>query len=112
MDSNPARFPMADGASVTKGGRNDRKPGGPNKVTAELHDLAGQYAETALAALASVARDEEAPAAARVAAGSAIIRACVKPKQAPEPTPQFNHEEFLRSFDAIDRRMGNVKWET
>jgi hypothetical protein len=61
----------------------------------------------ALAALASVARDEEAPAAARVAAVSTIVRACGKPRQAPEPTPQFNLEELL---DEKDRMMGkNMK---
>ena len=64
---------MADGASTTKDGRNNRKPGGPNKVTAEPRDLEGQYAEMALAGLASVAKDEEAPAAARVSAASAIL---------------------------------------
>lgn len=70
----------------TKGGRrpgSGRKPGTPNKITAEVKALAGDYAPEALEILASIARDKNSSDAARVAAAREILdRACGKPSQA------------------------------
>jgi hypothetical protein len=56
-------------------------PGGRPKVLAEVRDLAREYTETAINALASIAKTGK-PDQARVAAASAILdRAWGKPSQ-------------------------------
>lgn len=59
-----------------RGGRrpgSGRKPGTPNKTTAVLKEIAGQYTESAIKTLAAIMDDPEAPAAARVSAADKLL---------------------------------------
>jgi hypothetical protein len=59
-----------------------RKPGVPNKATAEVKELARQYTGNALSTLAAIMGDAEQPAAARVSAANTLLdRAYGKPTQ-------------------------------
>ena len=59
-----------------------RQRGTPNKSTASLKALAGNYTAQALETLASIMSDVEQPAAARVAAANSLLdRAHGKPRQ-------------------------------
>lgn len=59
-----------------------RKPGVPNKATAEVKELARQYTTEALTTLSTVMGDAQQPAAARVSAANALLdRAYGKPTQ-------------------------------
>ena len=59
-----------------------RVRGTPNKATASLKALAGNYTAQALETLASIMSDVEQPAAARVAAANSLLdRAHGKPRQ-------------------------------
>jgi hypothetical protein len=76
---------MSGGGSKPGERRGGRKPGTPNKVTAELAGLARVHTPDALAALVVVMNDPAAPAAARVSAASALLdRGHGKPRQALE----------------------------
>lgn len=70
----------------TRGGKREgagRPKGAVSKATADIKAAAGEYSERALNALVRIMDDEEAPAAAQVAAANAILdRAHGKPKQA------------------------------
>ncbi|GAB1837391.1 hypothetical protein MyNCGM121_41710 [Achromobacter xylosoxidans] len=50
-----------------------RKPGVPNKVTANIKSLAGVYGQEAVATLAEIMKDPAHPPAARVAAAKELI---------------------------------------
>lgn len=50
-----------------------RKPGTPNKVTADVRALAQKYGEKAVEALAKIMTDNEQPAAARVSAAKELL---------------------------------------
>lgn len=68
---------MAKG--VKTGGR---KKGTPNKATASVKEAARKYTDEALLTLAEIMRDEEQPAAARVAASNSLLdRGHGKPTQ-------------------------------
>jgi hypothetical protein len=59
-----------------------RQGGSPNKVGQDLRDAAAQYPEEALATLALIMRDPEAPHPSRVAASTALLdRAHGRPAQ-------------------------------
>jgi hypothetical protein len=76
---------MSGGGSKPGERRGGRKPGTPNKVTAELAGLARVHTPDALAALVVVMNDPAAPAAARVSAANALLdRGHGKPRQALE----------------------------
>ena len=69
------------GATKTGG----RKKGTPNKATAEVRELAGEYTEDALKTLVQIMNDNKAAAAARIAAAKAVLdRGHGKPAQALE----------------------------
>lgn len=53
--------------------RGGRKKGTPNKVTADVRELAQKYGPDAVEALASIFKDEKQPAAARVSAAKEIL---------------------------------------
>lgn len=60
-----------------------RKRGTPNRATAEVRVLAGQYTEDAVTTLVDIMRDEKQPAVARVSAANGLLdRAHGKPPQA------------------------------
>jgi hypothetical protein len=62
-----------------------RKKGTPNKATAEVRELAGEYTEDALKTLVQIMNDNKAAAAARIAAAKAVLdRGHGKPAQALE----------------------------
>lgn len=62
--------------------RGGRQKGVPNKATACLKDMARQYTDEALATLAEIMGDEEAPHAARVSAANSLLdRGYGKPSQ-------------------------------
>lgn len=66
-----------------------RKPGSRNRATIEqlgsITEIAQRHGEGAIAILAAIASDTEAPAAARVSAANAILdRGFGKPQQAVE----------------------------
>jgi len=74
---------MAGGGSRPGERRGGRKPGTPNKVTAELAGLARAHTPEALAALVVIMNDPEAPAAARISAATAVLdRGHGRPRQA------------------------------
>ncbi|MAL97153.1 MAG: hypothetical protein CL583_01765 [Alteromonadaceae bacterium] len=50
-----------------------RKKGTPNKVTADVKEVAQQYGEEAIRSLVTIMRGEEYPPAARVAASKEIL---------------------------------------
>lgn len=59
-----------------------RVAGTPNKATADVKALAGNYTTAALATLADIMQDDSAPPAARVSAANALLdRAHGKPRQ-------------------------------
>ena len=59
-----------------------RVAGTPNKATADVKALAGNYTGQALAVLAEIMQDGTAPHSARVAAANALLdRAVGKPRQ-------------------------------
>lgn len=59
----------------------------PNKATAALREVAGQYTEAAVLTLAEIMQDSEQPAAARVSAASGLLdRAHGKPAQSVDVT--------------------------
>ena len=63
--------------------RGGRKPGTPNKATADVKVLAQQYTTDAIATLASIMTDVEKPPQARVAAANSLLdRGHGKPAQA------------------------------
>jgi hypothetical protein len=53
--------------------RGGRQKGTPNKVTADVRALAGQYGEKALKTLAKIMESDNEPAAARVSAAKEIL---------------------------------------
>ena len=60
-----------------------RKKGTPNKATMGVKAMAQVYTDDALATLAAIMRDKEAPPAARVAASNSLLdRGYGKPAQA------------------------------
>ena len=60
-----------------------RKPGTPNKATADVKEAAAKYGAKAIAALADIATGIEYPPAARVSAAVALLdRGFGKPAQA------------------------------
>ena len=62
---------MAGNPNWTKGVSGN--PGGRPKVLEEVRELARQYTETAMKALADIVGNERCPPAARVAAATAIL---------------------------------------
>lgn len=63
--------------------RGGRQPGTPNKVTATLKEYAAPYTTEAIDGLVTLARSENTPAAARVAAWREVLdRGVGKPHQA------------------------------
>lgn len=70
--------------AVPKGTRiGGRQKGTPNKATADVKAAAQVYTDDALKTLAAIMRSSKQPAAARVAAASALLdRGHGKPKQA------------------------------
>ena len=74
-----------EGSAKTGG----RKKGTPNKATAEVRELAGEYTEDALKTLVQIMNDNKAAAAARIAAAKAVLdRGHGKPAQAVEPASE------------------------
>ncbi len=66
-----------------------RIKGTPNKATAEVRELAGEYTEDALKTLVQIMNDNKAAAAARIAAAKAVLdRGHGKPAQALEPASE------------------------
>lgn len=75
---------MAGGGSKPGERRGGRKKGTPNKVTADVRELAQSYGPKALEVLASIMEGEDQPPAARVSAAKEILdRAYGK---SPQPT--------------------------
>ncbi len=59
-----------------------RKKGTPNKATAEVMKLAGQYTGDAIRVLSEILKNEESPEAARIAAAKELLdRGHGKPSQ-------------------------------
>lgn len=64
-----------------------RQKGTPNKITADIRELAQQFGEEAIKSLVEIVRDGEAPHAARVAAIKEVLdRGYGKAKQGVELT--------------------------
>lgn len=64
---------MAGGGSKPGERRGGRKPGTPNKVTADVRALAQRHGPGAVATLAEIMADKTQPAAARVSASKEIL---------------------------------------
>lgn len=75
---------------AARGGKREgagRKPGVPNKVTADIKAIAQSYGEESIIGLIELSRDPETPAAARVAAYREVLdRGYGKAKQGIEMT--------------------------
>lgn len=70
---------MAHGGKRENAGR---KPGSPNKVTADVRAAASEHGPYAIQVLVEIMTNENAPEAARIAAANAVLdRACGKPSQ-------------------------------
>lgn len=89
-----------------RGGKREgagRPPGTPNKVTSEkrktLREIADTYTDEAIATLAEIMADGQAPHAARVTAANAILdRGHGKPKQPIETEldpSKLTHEQLV-----------------
>ncbi len=71
--------------------RGGRAKGTPNKATAAVKEIAGQYTEEAIETLVKVMKDDEAPHPARVSAANALLdRAHGKPGQSVDVNGNFN----------------------
>lgn len=87
IDKKPTADKRAGNGGARPGAGRPVKPRGPGKVTQDLKKAAQEYTTTALETLVAIATDEEAPAAARVAASNGILdRAHGKPTQTVEGT--------------------------
>jgi hypothetical protein len=102
-------------ASSRQGGRrhgSDRKPGIPNRVSADVRALASNYTVEALEALVRILRNEITPAAARVAAIREILdRGHGKPMQPIAGDPrgvQIEHQ--VASIELIGVRASADTW--
>ena len=75
---------------AARGGKREgagRKPGVPNKITADIKAIAQSFGEEAIKGLIEISRDIEAPHAARVAAFREVLdRGYGKAKQGIEMT--------------------------
>lgn len=75
---------------ASRGGKREgagRKPGAPNKITADIKAIAQTYGEESIIGLIELSRDPETPAAARVAAYREVLdRGYGKAKQGIEMT--------------------------
>lgn len=81
---------MAGGGSKPGERRGGRQKGTPNKVTADVRALAGQFGAAAITALSTIMVDKAQPAAARVSAAKEILdRAYGK---SPQPITDGNGE--------------------
>lgn len=79
-----------------------RKPGVPNKATAAIKEVAGQYTEQAVLTLVSIlAGGEGIPAAAQVAAAKELLdRAHGKPSQSVDVTGDMT----FKGLEVVIRR--------
>lgn len=78
-----------------------RKPGTPNKVTADVRALAGKFGPKALNTLAKIMESEKQPAAARVSAAKELLdRAYGKAPQPIAVNTQNFAEVFQRMIEA------------
>lgn len=82
--------------------RGGRAKGTPNKATAAIRDIAGQYTEQAVSALVSIlAGGEGIPAAAQVAAAKELLdRAHGKPSQSVDVTGDMS----FKGLEVVIRR--------
>lgn len=64
---------MPRGGSKPGERRGGRKPGTPNKVTADVRALAQKYGAKALAVLGKIMESDKQPAAARVSAAKELL---------------------------------------
>lgn len=81
-------------------------PGGRPKIVGEIRDLAREHAGSAIAALASITRSAKAPAAARVAAASALLdRGFGRPMQHvathKSPLEELSADELQRLVESL-----------
>jgi len=77
-----------------------RKPGTPNKSTAELKQLAGQYTQEAVRTLVDVMRDPDAPAAVRVSAADRLLdRSHGRPGQSIEVVSSKVDQALLQQLE-------------
>lgn len=93
---------MANGRGGARSGAG-RPRGARNKLTKAkkqtLTEMAGQYTESALATLAGIMQDTDAPAAARVTAANSLLdRAHGKPLQATTEIPLDRVPEPFTGF--------------
>lgn len=87
--------------------RGGRQKGTPNKATAVLKDLAQNYTEEAVTALAEVMRDATAPAVARVSAATALLdRGHGKPRQEIEHTGKDGKDLIPSEADPARLALG------
>lgn len=85
-----------------------RKAGVPNRATASVREAAQQYTEEALNGLVAIMRDENSPAAARLAACREILdRGHGKPTQSIEGDMTMKHEAWLDVLEATDEQLEN-----
>lgn len=84
--------------------RGGRQKGTPNKVTADVRELAQKYGPQALEVLSSIMMDEEKPPAARVSAAKEILdRAYGK---APQPV-SVQPADFAEMFSQVMQELPN-----
>lgn len=98
MENKPGRGGKREGAG--------RPKGSPNKATAAIRDIAGQYTEQAVNALVSIlAGGEGIPAAAQVAAAKELLdRAHGKPTQAVDFAGNLTVNKVVREIVRPDNQ--------
>lgn len=96
---------MAGRGSAPGERRGGRKPGTPNKVTADVRSLAQEYGPKALKTLAEIMEAGEQPASARVSAAKELLdRAYGKSPQPVDVTTQPDTKELASVVaDALNR---------
>lgn len=87
-----------------------RQKGTPNKVTADIKEIAQSFGEEAIKHLVEIARDGDSPPAARVAAVKEILdRGYGKAKQTLEHSGHLSYSEL--SDEELDREIEMLKAE-
>jgi hypothetical protein len=86
-------------------------PGGRPKLLKDVRDLAREFTQEAIETFVLIMRSPKAPAAARIAAASALLdRAWGKPMQQIETTAgKLSHEDWIDKLDAEEVRARAAK---
>ena len=86
-----------------------RQKGTPNKATATIREIAGQYTQEAIDTLVNVMRNGETMAVKRAAANDLLDRGYGKPRLEPEPTEPENEQPQQITIQFVEPRKSDLK---